>query len=108
MTCQRWGVPIEMGMKTAFEPKYADFSKINDMTVEDAPSLYIDDVLHKTKIEVTEKGTKAASATAVGMFGGGAGAPREQIIIDLNRPFVYMIVDKNNVPLFIGAVSMLE
>ncbi len=100
-------VLIDMGMKTAFEPKYADFSKINDMTVEDAPSLYIDDVLHKTKIEVTEKGTKAAAVTAVGMFGGGAGAPRKQIIIDLNRPFVYMIVDKNNVPLFIGAVSML-
>ena len=101
-------VLIDMGFSTAFSPQVADFSKINDITVEDAPSLFIDDVIHKTKIEVTEKGTKAAAATGIGMFGGGAGIPKKQIIIDLNRPFVYMIVDNNNVPLFIGAVSMIE
>lgn len=98
-----------LGMKTAFDENKADFSKINDLSVEDALPLYIDDVLHKTKIEVTEKGTKAAAATAV-VMGAGAAAPieKKKVYIYLDRPFVYMIVDKNNVPLFIGAATQLE
>lgn len=99
----------DLGMKTAFDANKADFSKINDLSVEGALPLYIDDVLHKTKIEVTEKGTKAAAATAV-IMGAGAAAPieKKKVYIYLDRPFVYMIVDKNNVPLFIGAATQLE
>lgn len=97
-----------LGMKKAFDPALADFSRMNDMSVEGAAPLYIDDVLHKTKIEVTEKGTKASAATAV-VMGAGASAPveKKKVYIYLDRPFVYMIVDKNNVPLFIGAVTRL-
>ena len=99
----------ELGMKTAFDSDKADFSKINDLSVEGALPLYIDDVIHKTKIEVTEKGTKAAAATAV-IMGAGAAAPieKKKVYIYLDRPFVYMIVDKNNVPLFIGAATHIE
>ena len=99
----------ELGMETAFNPDLADFTKINDLSVPDSRPLYIDDVIHKTKIEVTEKGTKAAAATAV-VMGAGAAAPieKKKVYIYLDRPFVYMIVDKNNVPLFIGAATQLE
>jgi len=98
-----------LGMETAFNADKADFSKINDLSVKDSLPLYIDDVLHKTKIEVTEKGTKAAAATAV-IMGAGSAAPieKKKVYIYLDRPFVYMIVDKNNVPLFIGAATQLE
>ncbi|WP_295071559.1 serpin family protein [Ruminococcus sp.] len=100
---------IDMGMGDAFNDKLADFSKINDLTVDGAQPLYIGDVLHKTKIELTEKGTKAAAVTAVMMVQATAFEPmKRKINIDLNRPFVYMIVDKNNVPVFIGAVTQLE
>lgn len=99
----------KMGMETAFDQDKADFSKINDMSVNGALPLYIDDVLHKTKIEVTEKGTKAAAATAI-VMGAGAAPPieKKKVYIYLDRPFVYMIVDKNNVPLFIGAATHIE
>ena len=98
-----------MGMEKAFSIAEADFSKINDLSVPGALPLYIDDVLHKTKIEVTEKGTKAAAATAV-VMGAGAAAPieKKEVYIELDRPFVYMIVDRNNVPLFIGAATQIE
>ena len=98
-----------LGMEKAFDVGAADFSRMNDLTVEGALPLYIDDVLHKTKIEVTEKGTKAAAVTSVSM-GAGAGMPieKKKVHIELDRPFVYMIVDKNNVPLFIGAATQLE
>lgn len=99
----------DMGMPSAFDLKKADFSKINDLSVEDADQLYIDKVLHKTKIEVTEKGTKAAAVTAVMMAAGAAmPIPKKEINIYLDKPFVYMIVDENNVPLFIGAATQLE
>ena len=32
----------------------------------------------------------------------------KEINIFLDKPFVYMIVDENNVPLFIGAATQLE
>lgn len=95
----------DMGMGSAFNGN-ADFSKINDMTVPGAVPLQISSVLHKTRIEVTEKGTRAAAATSVSMAGGSA-YPGDVKIIDiyLNRPFVYMIVDENNIPVFIGAAT---
>ncbi|MCR5600203.1 MAG: hypothetical protein K6G33_05615 [Ruminococcus sp.] len=102
-------VLAKMGMGTAFDPENANFSDINDRTVDGAQNTYISDVLHKTRIEVTEKGTKAAAVSAVLMsIASAAPIQKKEIHIDLNRPFVYMIVDKNNVPLFIGAVTDLE
>ena len=99
----------DMGMPTAFDWRNADFSKINDLSVEGADPLYIDDVLHKTKIEVTEQGTKAAAVTAVMMAAGCAmPEPKKIVNIYLDKPFVYMIVDENNIPLFIGAATQLE
>ena len=98
----------EMGMPSAFGGA-ADFSKINNLSVDGAQSLWIDKVLHKTKIELNEKGTKAAAVTSVGLYGGGAMSHKEkEVFIYLNRPFLYMIVDQNNVPLFVGAATQLE
>ena len=99
----------EMGMPSAFDEDAADFSKINDQTVPFAEQLFISNVIHKTRIELTEKGTKAAAVTAV-MMEATCAMPDEKkkIYITLNRPFVYMIVDENNVPAFIGAVTSLD
>ncbi|WP_295088380.1 serpin family protein [Ruminococcus sp.] len=97
-----------IGMPTAFDKQYADFSKINDTSFDGTPKLYIDDVLHKTKIEVTEKGTKAAAVTSVMMaMSTSIQLEKKKIHIYLDKPFIYMIVDKNNVPLFIGSATQL-
>jgi serine protease inhibitor len=99
----------EMGMPSAFNEYAADFSKINDQTIPLAEQLFIGDVLHKTRIELTEKGTKAAAVTAVYMEATCVEPVKlKKIYITLNRPFVYMIVDENNVPAFIGAVTSLK
>lgn len=94
----------DMGMSEAFTAN-ADFTKISDSMND---PLYIDDVFHKTRIEVTEKGTKAAAVTYIMMIGAAARPQKEKIFITLDRPFVYMIVDKNNVPVFIGAATQLD
>lgn len=91
-----------MGMPTAFNSNLADFSK---MATSSVGNIHIGDVIHKTYIEVSEKGTKASSATGVAMTDKMAISPRDETII-LDRPFVYMIIEnENNLPLFIGAVT---
>ncbi len=87
-----------MGMTDVFDSESADLSALG--TYYDI-NLYVDDVLHKTYIEVDEEGTRAGAASAViGLCGG---IPQERIEVKLNRPFIYMIIDESSrIPLFIG------
>ena len=91
-----------MGMTDAFDAEYADFSGIGSST---EGSLYIGRVIHKTYIEVGEKGTRAGAATAVAMGNGGIFSPEEIKQVYLDRPFVYMLIDRENkIPFFIGTL----
>ena len=78
----------------------ADFSGISDYP------LAISEILHKTHIEVTEDGTKAAAATAVQVAKNSAPPQNiETYKVDLDHPFLYAIIDqKTGIPLFIGIV----
>lgn len=87
-----------MGMPTAFDSD-ADFSGI-------AEGLFISEVRHKTLIEVTEFGTRAAAVTSVAMD---ESAPVIEKTVILDRPFVYFIVDaENDLPVFMGIVASVE
>lgn len=70
--------------------------------------LFVSDVIEESFIEVTPKGTKAGSSTAVSMKDS-ASAPQdfEEVIFD--RPFVFMVVENEyNLPLFIGTVKSIH
>ena len=93
------GILSEAGMTDAFDPEKADFSGMADVK---PGMLYISRVLHKTAIEVDERGTKAGAATAVEMM---KNAMMMNSVV-LNRPFVYMIIDNEScLPVFIGQVT---
>lgn len=93
---------MDMGMEEAFG-RNADFSNMTS-----APVL-IDDVIHKTYIEVTPKGTRAAAATAVEIRTHSASIadPFEEIkFVICDRPFAYAIVDtETGLPVFLGTVE---
>lgn len=91
----------KMGMSTAFDGDRANFSSMATLKNE---NIYISDVIHKTFIEVAEKGTRAGAVTAV-ISEKSAAMPVEQPKeVRLTRPFVYAIIDtRTNLPLFIGA-----
>ena len=89
---------IDMGMADAFGDN-ADFSLMMDRNIS------IGQVYHSTHIEVDTTGTSAAAATAVVTY---ENAAEPSMSIELNRPFVYAIVDVDTgFPVFIGTVNTL-
>ncbi len=96
------GVLAEMGMPDAFSMYGADFSNLGSYGKE---NIYIGSVIHKTSIELDERGTKAVAITYNDL--NGAAAPdAEPKVVYLDRPFVYMIIDiENSLPIFIGTVT---
>ena len=96
----------QMGMEVAFDQDKADFSK---MAISDVGNIYISKVLQKTFIAVDENGTKAGAATAVAMANKMALVEKQPKEVNLNRPFVYLIVECDNFePMFMGTVMNLE
>jgi serpin B len=86
-----------MGMPTAFSD-FADFSGMTDDT-----SLCIDQVIHKTLVDVDEKGTEAAAVTVVGMRKTTGGGHSETIYFTADRPFIFAIRETStNALLFVG------
>lgn len=94
-----------MGLKKAFSSSEADLSGIGSSPWG---NLYIGDVLHKTHIEMTQAGTRAAAVTAVEILAESA-EPKKTVEVKLDRPFVYYIVDCNtNLPIFMGVVTEIK
>lgn len=85
---------MSLGMQTAFTTR-ANFKKMTGRS-----DLMIDDVIHQSFIEIDEKGTEAAAATAVVVRE--KSAP-QVTYLNLNRPFVFVIKENyRNSILFIG------
>lgn len=91
-----------LGMGVAFDPSKADFS--NMCPVSPAANVFIGEVVHKTYIDVYEKGTEAAAATSVGMRATAMPPhPIPKMLVD--HPFFFAI--RNNMTgemLFMGSV----
>jgi serine protease inhibitor len=90
-----------LGMPLAFDARRADFSGINPRD-----PVYIGFVIHQANIDVDEKGTEAAAATAVGMDVGGGPSAVKEIALRLERPFLYFVRDvETGAILFMGRVT---
>lgn len=93
-------VLVAMGMRAAFSPGAADFSGMADTR-----DLFIGAVIHKAFVDVDEKGTEAAAATAViAQLGGGP--PGQPVQVRVDRPFLFLIRDnRTGSILFMGRVT---
>lgn len=92
-----------LGINNAFDKEKADFSNIISKNIE---SLYVGEAIHKTHIDLNEKGTKAAAVTYFGMFKNTMMPKEKEIVnIEFNKPFIYIIRDKETKEmLFFGTV----
>lgn len=85
-----------MGMGIAFS-KAADFTNIYPMSAQ------LNQAIHKTYISVDESGTVASAVTAIGVITTVISQP---IIMNVNKPFLYVIQEKSSgLILFIGIVN---
>jgi len=88
-----------MGMMEAFKES-ANFSGICDI------DLYINSVIHKTYVEVTEEGTEAAAVTVVEFF---TTSLPDYPCFNANKPFIFLIREKGTgVILFAGKMGSVE
>ena len=94
-----------LGMVSAFDQNDADFSAMADWSED----LWVGKAFQKTRIELTRTGTRAAAVTAMVMeMETALPMQREKIEIRLDRPFVYLIINRTTgTPLFIGTVNDL-
>lgn len=96
-----------MGMHEAFTPKanfWRMFAAGDD--VPRPPFFQIDQVIHKTFIDVDEEGTEAAAATAVMMYGAGMPPPVPPFEMIVDRPFMFVVQENTSgAMLFSGVVT---
>ncbi len=92
-----------LGIKEAFTEN-ANFEKMLEKA-------FISQAIHKTHIELSESGTKAAAVTALVMDKNAAYYmdEKQQINITFDKPFIYIIKDKNNDNIwFFGTIYKLK
>lgn len=93
-----------LGMEDAFDEQKADFSRISE-----SENLFVSKVIHASKIQVEESGTKAAAATAQDLIEESVDwdSPEKfEFVVD--RPFMYLIRDnQTGLVLFVGKVVTL-
>lgn len=90
----------KMGMPSAFDGSVADFDGLGK---DDRGNLYISKVIQKTHIDLDNSGTRAAAVTAISIKSEGAMMDLEFYRVELDRPFIYAIIDtENGLPIFIG------
>lgn len=80
---------------------FRDGSSLSGISNEE---LIVSKVMQKAKIEVSERGTKAAAVTGAMMVTSALPHPVPSAVFRADHPFVYMIVDnRSNAILFMGA-----
>jgi serpin B len=90
----------QLGMSLAFSPGKADFSGIAQ-----AVPLWLSAVIHKAYVEVNEKGTEAAAATAGVVSLASAKMPRAPKVFRADHPFFFVIREsRSGSLLFAGRV----
>ena len=87
-----------LGLASAFSPT-ADYAGISS-----EPGFALSEVLHKTYVDVNEKGTEAAAVTVP--MAAGSAPPKKNVEFKADRPFLFAIRDlPTKTTLFLGRVA---
>ena len=88
------------GLTLPFNPYDADFSGISTKPT------FINMIMQKVRIDVTEKGTEFAAVTAIGFATTSIPITPPKVTVDLNRPFAYIIRERSSgTILLLGTLS---
>lgn len=87
-----------IGITDMFNPSNTGFKKVNSNA-----NLYVSGYKQETYIELDENGIKAAAITKASVSN--ESDEIVDMILNFDRPFLYIIYDKDNIPLFIGLLN---
>ena len=88
-----------LGVTDVFDDAVSDFSPMTDMD-----GIYLSQAEHAVRVAIDEEGVTAAAYTVMANAGSGA-PPEEEVDFTLDRPFIFVVTNPNNVPMFIGIVN---
>ncbi len=90
----------QMGIRDVFNAAKADFTPLTD-----APNLFVGSASHAARVSIDEEGCLAAAFTVITYCGGIETPPQNpRIDFTLDRPFMFVISSRDNLPLFVGNV----
>ena len=87
-----------MGITDVFHVRKANFSPITDT------GLFLGEISHAARVAVDEEGVIAAAYTIIQAPGSAMPPKNEEIDFILDRPFLFFITSRDNLPLFAGTV----
>ena len=93
-----------LGITDVLDPSVSDFSPMTD----DVDFVYLSKAQHDVRVTVDEEGVEAAAFTVMAMSGAGAPPDEiEEIDFTVDRPFLFVIMSDDNLPLFAGVVNQI-
>ena len=88
-----------LGLTDCFDRTKANFSALTDTT-----EVWLDKVQHGVRVAIDEEGVTAAAYTEMQLCGS-AMPPEDEVDFVLDRPFLYVIIGADGLPLFTGVVN---
>lgn len=89
----------ELGINSIFTPHSADFSKLTKEM-----DLFVSDISHDARFVVDEDGIEAAAITEISVTESAMEDP-EIVEFKLDRPFIFILKNSENLPIFVGIVN---
>lgn len=89
-----------MGITDVFDFRVSDFTSITDTT-----DLYVGKIDHAARVSIDETGCFGTAFTVIDVPRGSEPTPMETINFVLDRPFLFVVSSRDNLPLFAGVVN---
>ena len=89
-----------MGVTDIFDYTVSDFTPMTD-----TPMLYVNQINHAARVSIDEEGCVAAAFTVIVAPGAGIPPECEELDFVLDRPFLFVVSSRDDLPLFAGLVN---
>ena len=91
-----------LGVTDAFDGTKADFTPLTDN------GAWLSSAMQAARVKIDEEGVEAAAYTELVCEDSAMMEVPPTVEMDLDRPFLFVIFDYNDIPLFVGTVNTLE
>lgn len=90
-----------LGVTDAFDMAEADFTPLTDN------GAFLSSAMQAARVKIDEEGVEAAAYTEIVCANSAMMEVPPTVEMDLDRPFLFVIFDNSNVPLFVGTVNTM-